>query len=300
MKHNNPKPLNLNANEPIITKSGDFENSLVFSPTTFTELIKLYNKNPQSLLSDGSPLSKKSNKFFQTIIFTDFIEEWKKCSQTDRYFEFGASVKLAHILSLDASNIPSLFTQSIKEFAPMPILDSISLGKTLTLEKQSSIEPILKLLEGRIEVRNLNHNISLRWIDLKNNPIRIISLLSPHDIITRVRIPKIPFNFHYRKRINFDNSTKGFISLSAVSLNEKYTIIRNNFIFTLGEETILKDNEMEAYIINRVFPLSEKERDQLEKATALLFGHHPFYAQIGGNLFKNYLRKLTDTMIYAD
>lgn len=238
---------------------------IIYTPSSLTDLLNIYKKNPTALLFAGGTwtLSHQKDKIFhlgKTVINMGKLTELKKISRSERYLEFGSGVSLADILNLKASVIPPILYQAIQTMATPQIRNRATIGGNLCVkDHRMSLFPALSVLNAQIELRETG---SSRWIEIRrfinedNEPD-----IHPNELLTRIRIPIEDYEFQISKSIGFKLSAgKDFASCTAVARMHKNVVLELRVRIMDGKWHQFRPLQTESHINGKKIPFSEKDK----------------------------------------
>ncbi len=225
----------------------------IFSPTTITELIRIKQAHPQSLLWGGGtslmPLycyERDSN--LREIIYTGMVQELHKISRREKYLEVGACVTVNGLRHGTGQNVlPPLLYQGITTMATEPLKNMITIGGALGISQNNPplhIPTLLAALRGHIEIRQKNKS---HWITAH----RFLrdegkSLLREGGIITRIRIPLEERNFNFYTTIGtpWESPEKSIIFCCTAQITEG-SLMDLRFAINYPQWSVLRIQEIE-------------------------------------------------------
>jgi len=243
---------------------------MIYTPTTITELMQVYRRNPASEIYAGGTwiLGKQTSEFIQlskTVIYLGKIEELKKITRTERYIEFGSCVTLADILNLKARIIPPILHSALQNIATQQIQNRATVGGNLAVKEQRmSLFPAFLVLDAKLELKKQNTS---RWIDLKrfineeNHPD-----IMEGEILTKIRIPIDEWQLQNYNAIGERMQIDRNYQVNAWSCKIiKEQIIDLRAIFVDGSKTLFRPFQTEGNIIGKKLPFTEREISELQE-----------------------------------
>ncbi|MCP4163157.1 MAG: hypothetical protein GY760_24105, partial [Deltaproteobacteria bacterium] len=245
-----------------------------------------------------------------SVINLKTVDELKRINRTDRYLELGSTVTISKVLDLGKSIVPKALYSALKEIGPPQIRNMATIGGNLCISNRSmDLFPILNLLDTQIELRkhkDLRSRRKLlrrdsRWIPTSrfiNNEGETI--LTPGEIVSRIRIPNENWAFQTYTKIEGISSLLVFLGLATT---DKYTISDFKISFSTSRERIIRNRELEADLVGRRIPLTRKEFNQINiKLTETFqnFKETDFTAARAIALTKHFIEEISDPVEEED
>mgnify|MGYP001123537034 CR=1 FL=1 len=264
----------------------------VYFPDTLNEVLQLRRRNPDALLYAGGTyvLSQRPGRFVELpsiVVSLQDVEELGRVSRTERVIELGATMTLSRVLRLGRQNVPHTLYDAIRSIGPPTIRGLATLGGNLAIPgRLMTATPVLTLLDARIELRRQGNS---RWIPATRFHLPDGGLdLKSGEIITRVRIPLQQWSVEVFRRFGSELAPESdpltFCGLARMS-NGIVEELRVNG--TASGRTILRSKTMEAELVGRRVPLSQREVEGAREA----FGELP--AELNDIQRDRFLRLLT-------
>lgn len=252
----------------VINPGNEPSATFIYTPDTTAELLQSYHKFGKALIYSGGTYILKymypsSSKLPNHIIYTGNIEELKRISSTDRYLEVGGNATLSRLLYIGKPHLPKVLYNAINSAGPIQILNMATIGGSLcTGDFRLNLLSALYILDTIVEVRSLRRS---QWVPInrfftKKHTI----ILEPNEIVTRIRIPNQSWNYAEFIKIgdhfSIDNTEMIFCAVA-----QKNKDIVSGFRVAIGnfQGWIFRSPEIEAELVGRRLPLSEKEEDSL-------------------------------------
>lgn len=239
-----------------------------FIPETIQELGELISNEPDyTLLAGGTSLFKDIDGEILSVpgvvINLDNIEEFKKESRTERYFEFGSMLTIEDIINRSYKYLPEVLLKGLKAIAPFPVRNAATIGGTIANNKiVSDIIPLLLIFNCKIEIltfykgkKRTKWEPINQYISTKNS--------RPNHIITRVRIPLASpgYSTYYKSGYRYNLFSE--VSFSAIAEIEKKNISTVSMGFNIENRKIIRLKEVEALLVGVKVPIPRKDRDHL-------------------------------------
>lgn len=267
-------------------------NPTVYFPDTLGELLQTYRRSPEALLYAGGTyiLSQRPGRFLElpaTVLSIQDVEELRRVSRTERMIEFGAGMTIARILRLGEQNIPPALHAALSSIGPPALRGLATIGGNLAIPaRMMTTVPVLILLDAKIELKRQG---GVRWLPVSRFHLPDGRLdLRPGEIITRIRVPLQPWSGQMFRRFGTELSPGsepltvcGLVRVSDGIVEE----IRLNG--TASGKTLLRSRTMEAELVGRRVPLSQREVESAGEA----FGRLP--AQLSDIQRDRFMRLLT-------
>ena len=240
------------------------EQMKVYFPETLGELLQAHRREPEALVYAGGTfiLSQRSGRFVElptTIISLQDVEELRRVSRTERYLELGSMVPIRQIIRLGENNVPRALHDALRHIGPPAVTGLATLGGNLAVSGRIMTGvPVLTLFDARVELRRQGGS---RWLPVGRIHRADGSLdLQPNEIITRIRVPLYPWTTEVFRRFGSelapDSSPLTFCGLARAS-NRIVEELR--IIGSAGQPRMLRNKSMEAELVGRRLPLSERD-----------------------------------------
>ena len=236
----------------------------VYFPETMGELLQIHRREPDALVYGGGTfvLSQRAGRFADlppAVISLQEVEELRRVSRTERYVELGAMVPIRQIIQLGENNIPGALHKALRYIGPPAVSGLATLGGNLAVPGRiMTAVPVLTLLDVRVELRRQG---GTRWLPVGRIHRADGSLdLQQNEIITRIRIPLYPWTTEVFRRFGSelapDSNPLTFCGLARAS-NRIVEELR--IIGSIGQPRLLRNKSMEAELVGRRLPLSERD-----------------------------------------
>ncbi|MCF7927564.1 MAG: FAD binding domain-containing protein [Spirochaetales bacterium] len=239
-----------------------------FSPADLTELIQLYSRHPSAVLFAGGTWllgreQKKIPVLGEQVINIGGIDELTRIHRTERFLEIGAAAPLSLLLEQAKRVLPVCLYRCLTSIGTPAIRNLAGLGGNLSNpEYRMDSFPVLFALEAQVELIGPEGSRRLpipRLIDSENN-LR----LKPGELIQRILIPVESFTeeLYWKHEHNFW-MPETHLSVTAVARMEKGTISEARLVFSAFRRLVMRHRELEAELVGRVPPLSQRETEYL-------------------------------------
>lgn len=243
---------------------------IVYTPTTLSELLTIYKKNPHALIFAGGTwiLSQqigKTVKLGRAVIHISNILELSKITRSERFIDFGACATLESILKINTKIIPPILYMAIKSIATPQIRNRATIGGHLAVRSnRMSLFPVLTILDAKIELRKMGQS---RWVDARRFANNENSLaLGTDEIITRIRVPIEEHSFQIFKDISTPlSNNEDYVSISTLIKFSKENILESKIIIMFGRYFHFRPIQTENNINGKKIPFSEKEVAQIRE-----------------------------------
>ena len=286
-----------------VTEEQQFEDELVFSPTSLDELLRLKINYPDGLLlAGGTDLglrASKNRERFKVIIHTGHVAELTKIEETDDVLEIGAAVTYSESLESITRAYPS-FGRLITRIGSRQIRNMGTIGGNIgTASPIGDTLPCLVSLNASFEIVSQGSSRLERAEDFFIG-YRETSL-NPNEIIKKIKLPKLQKNQRFRvykisKRYDQDIS-----SVVAAFLIEIENDVVVGFRATFGGMAAIpkRASECEKVLLGKEW--SEENMlmvsKEVEKDFVPLSDHRAssnYRLKVAANLFLRLYRDLSD------
>lgn len=239
-----------------------------FIPETIQELGEIISNEPEyTLLAGGTSLFREINgdnlMVPGAIINLDRIDEFKKESRTERYFEYGSMMTIEEIINRSHKYLPKVLLKGLKAISPLPVRNCATIGGTIANRKIiSDIIPLLLIFNCKVEVLTfIKGKKKSKWESI-NQYIQTRDNRKNH-IITRIRIPLASPSYASYYKTGYKYNLFSEVSFSAIAEIEKKNITTVSMGFNIENNNIIRLREIEAFLVGVKVPISTKDRDNL-------------------------------------
>lgn len=238
---------------------------LVYYPETTSELVQLYRRKPSASICAGGTFlfSDTATSTIGDIISLQNIDELSRVSRTERYVELGAATSLAQIVDIGSTHIPAALIQAIESVGPTWVRNIATIGGNVcTPAPILTLVPVLQLLDAKVELRRHGHG---RWIPIgRFHPVEGGTALRESEVLTRIRLPIATWNVQVFRKFGRETDPRPqSLTFCAVARTGKGVLEDFRFIFGTGRSLPVRNKELEAEIVGRKLPLSDREFEVL-------------------------------------
>jgi len=234
--------------------------SQVFSPSGFQELFSAWKSFPDAVpYAGGIEFIRNQGSVIpmlpKTIISLDKLEELRRVRRTERYLEIGAMVKLNQIINLGRV-VPEVLIRCLECIASPQLRNLATIGGNLcSTFNRLDCAAVMVALEAQFELRTAQ---SVRWVPvshflLPSGP----PLLSPQELLTRIRIPLEPWTFTYYYKLHDAGNKKPSDAVLFVIKNEKNILTGIRAVYS-GQIT-LRQRDSENILEGKRLPLDRRD-----------------------------------------
>ena len=197
--------------------------------------------------------------FPATVVSLARMEEMKRIARNERYIDIGATASIASVLQIGSNVVPDVLVEALGSIGYRPIRNLATLGGNICVpEARLTAFPVLLLLDAQVELRRANRS---KWISLSRfvHPDGTLNL-EPDEICTRIRIPRAEWNVQvYRSTHSGTTPSQWGLSFCGVADTRKSVLSDFRFAFGSMGKTFLRTREIEAELIGRKLPLTDRE-----------------------------------------
>lgn len=239
-----------------------------FLPESINELGELIvNEQDITLLAGGTSIfrDKEGDNLDVpgALINLNHIDDFKKESRTERYFEYGSMVTIEEIIKGSNKYLPELLLKALKSVAPYPVRNIATIGGTISNKKiVSDLIPTLLIFNCKVEVLTFPRGKrKTRWESIN----QYISTRDDRDlhIITRVRIPLASPGYYNFYKTGYKYNIGSEISFSGIADIEKKSISTISMAFNIENRDVIRLREIEAFLIGIRIPMGAREKESL-------------------------------------
>jgi CO/xanthine dehydrogenase FAD-binding subunit len=196
----------------------------VFRPKSLGGTLRLYTRNPGSLLyAGGTEIARRARhgsgrplNLPQKVIYLGNVQELTRISRGQRYLDIGSVLDLSRILSIGRNVLPPVLFETISQIATPAIRNLATLGGNISLRTcRGDSLPALSVIDTQLELRTAG---STRWVqvgeffDGQNLPD-----LRPGEILTRIRIPLEEWDFAVTRKVQSGAGLRTSLSFAGVA-----------------------------------------------------------------------------------
>jgi xanthine dehydrogenase FAD-binding subunit len=260
--------------------------SEIHNPKDLPETLEAMARHPGALLYAGGTdiLREQGGRGLSlppVVICIHALPELRKAGLTERFLEIGASVSLAEILELGESALPALLAQSIRGIGSPSIRNLATLGGNLACrDRFMDAWPALACLDALAELRDRG---GATWMNVNRLSGPEGKPAFPEGaLLTRIRVPLERWDATALRKVGSRDYPGPDTAVFALAARAEKGIL-SEFRVAFAGDRALRLRDIEARIIGRSLPLSERERkafgaeyreaaSALPEALALQFG----------------------------
>ncbi len=241
-----------------------------YTPTGLPDLIDFLEERPHAIIFAGGTyiVGRHRRKYFEldrdVAVITE-IEELSRIHRTERYIEIGAGATISSILEIGTNVVPTVLTDALRDIGTLPIRNRATLGGNICVpEMRLNSYPALLLLDAAVELRSKRGS---RWIQMNRfaEPDGTLAK-QPGEVCTRIRVPFGDWNIQVFRTLGSGITGREWtVSFCGAATTRKRMLADLRFAFGSMGKTVVRDREIEAELIGRKLPLSERDRDQAEE-----------------------------------
>jgi CO/xanthine dehydrogenase FAD-binding subunit len=245
---------------------------LVYYPTSLGEALSLFAANPNSQLVAGgtSFLTYPHEEYipFNRIII-NLLEasDLRKIVIRERYVDIGPMISLGDLAKQGRIFLPEVFKTALAQLGHYSLRNQATLGGNLVQGfGQGDLIPVLLVLGAQVELKSYRNT---RWTDIRDWLIPDTPLPGPREIISRIRIPTLPWNYaFYQKLGKYQSPPYHRGSFCTNAIVQKGIIDQINIAILTPLIGTIRNRNWEAILTGQRLPLTRKERslvfDQFE------------------------------------
>ena len=237
--------------------------SEIHQPKDLAETLEIMARHPGALLYAGGTdiLREQGGRGLDlppVVICLHAVPELRRAGLTERFLEIGASVTLAEALELGESALPSLLAQALKGVGSPAIRNLATLGGNLACrERFMDAWPALACLDALVELRDQG---GAAWMNVNRlagpggEPAFPVGAL-----LTRIRVPLERWDALALRKVGNRDYPGPDTAVFALAARADKGLL-SEFRLAFAGERSLRLREIEARIIGRSLPLSDRER----------------------------------------
>jgi CO/xanthine dehydrogenase FAD-binding subunit len=243
----------------------------VFRPKSLGGTLRLYTRNPDSLLYAGGTeiirrVQRGSRRVFafpQKVIYLGNVQELNRISRSQRYLDIGSALDLSRILKLGRNVLPPVLFEPLSGIATPAVRNLATLGGNICVRScRGDSLPALSVIDAQLELRTAG---STRWttvgsfLNQRGRPE-----LRPGEILTRIRVPLEEWDFAlFRKVGGRQRLGRNTLSLAGVARFPKGRLEVLHFCLGGLKTPVLRLPGLESRLKNAAVPVSTKLIDSL-------------------------------------
>ncbi len=231
----------------------------VFRPKSLSGLLRLYGKNPESLIFSGGTriiplLTKGKNRrinFPEKVIYLGNIGEMFRISRSQRFLDMGACLPISRILSIGRHIIPRVVYEALHSIGNPSIRNLATIGGNICSPTPFNDSlSALNVVDARLELRSQS---GTRWI-----PAGQFIKFNPGEVLTRIRIPLEEWDYQVFRKAG-GNQSPTTISFAGTARFAKG--ILESFHFSIGgvNVKVFRNRDLEAQFEGSKLPVSVRE-----------------------------------------
>jgi CO/xanthine dehydrogenase FAD-binding subunit len=253
----------------------------VFRPKSLGGTLRLYARNPDSLLYAGGTeivprLQQGSGRLLRLppkVIYLGNVQELNRISRSQRYLDIGAVLDLSRILKLGRNVLPPVLFEAISGIGTPAVRNLATLGGNVCVRTgHGDCLPALSVIDAQLELRSAG---SSRW-----TPVSRFFADSGYpglrtgEVLTRIRAPLEEWEFQvFRKIGDRQYLGRSCLSFAGVARFPKGSIEALQFCFGGLKTPILRAPALETRLKNISLPVAAKLTESLAgELDALLAG----------------------------
>lgn len=241
----------------------------VFRPKSLGGTLRLYTRNPDSLLYAGGTeivrrIQRGSGRVFafpQKVIYLGNVQELNRISRSQRYLDIGSALDLSRILKLGRNVLPPVLFEPLSGIATPAVRNLATLGGNICVRScRGDSLPALSVIDAQLELRTAG---STRWttvgsfVSQRGRP-----QLRPGEILTRIRVPLEEWDFALFRKVG-GRRRRRTLSFAGVARFPKGSIEVLHFCLGGLKTPVLRVPGLESRLKNASIPVSTKLIDSL-------------------------------------
>lgn len=242
--------------------------SRFYFPDTLNDLLHDLRSHPGALIYGGGTYILKQQRsrtvtFPPHVISLQEVEDLDRVSRTERHLEVGSMVSIKKLLLIGKNVIPEGLYTALEQIAPPAIKNLATLGGNICVrEYNMTSATILQLMDVGLELRRLGGS---RWVSSTRFRLPDGRLdLAGDEVLTRIRIPLDTWNIQMFHRFG-NESAPETNPLTFCGLASTGKGIVGDVRIGIGTSApfLARNREIEAGIVGRKLPLSDREITQI-------------------------------------
>lgn len=237
--------------------------SEIHYPKDLAEALDAVARHPGALIYAGGTdiLREEGDRalaFPTVVICIHKLPELRKAGRTEQFLEFGACVTLSELLELGESALPPLLAHALGGIGTPAIRNLATIGGNLACrERFMDTWPALACLDALVELRDLE---GATWMNVNR-------LAGPEGepafpvggLLTRIRVPIERWDVTVLRKVGNRDYPCPETAVFALAARAEKGIL-SEFRLAFAGEKALRLRDIEARLIGRSLPLSERER----------------------------------------
>lgn len=237
--------------------------SEIHYPKDLPETLEAMARHPGALLYAGGTdiLREQGGRALSlppVVICIHALPELRRAGLTERFLEIGACVSLVEALELGDSALPSLLAQALQGVGTPAIRNLATIGGNLACrERFMDLWPALACLDALAELRDRGGST---WMNVNRLCTPDGKPAFPEGgLLTRIRVPLERWDAATIRKVGSRDYPGPDTAVFALAARAEKGIL-SEFRLAFAGERALRLRDIEARIIGRSLPLSERER----------------------------------------
>lgn len=243
----------------------------VFRPKSLNGTLRLYARNPDSLLYAGGTeiirrVQRGSRRVFAfppKVIYLGNVQELNRISRSQRFLDIGSALDLSRILKLGRNVLPPVLFEPLSGIATPAVRNLATLGGNICVRScRGDSLPALSVIDAQLELRTAG---STRWTSVgsflneRGRPE-----LRSGEILIRIRVPLEEWDFALFRKVGGSQRLEGdALSLAGVARFPKGRLEVLHFCLGGLKTPVLRVPGLESRLKNASVPVSTKLIDSL-------------------------------------
>jgi CO/xanthine dehydrogenase FAD-binding subunit len=252
-------------------EEGGVKEVRVFRPKSLGGTLRLYTRNPDSLLYAGGTEivrrvqqgSRRVFAFPPKVIYLGNVQELNRISRSQRHLDIGSALDLSRILSIGRNVLSPVLFETLSGIATPAVRNLATLGGNICVWScHGDSLPALSVIDAQLELRTAG---STRWTTVGSflNQRRRPEL-RPGEILTRIRVPLEEWDFALFRRVGGRQRLGGnTLSFAGVARFPKGSLEVLHFCLGGLKTPVLRLIGLESRLKNASVPVSTKLIDSL-------------------------------------
>jgi len=243
----------------------------VFRPKSLGGTLRLYARNPDSLLyAGGTEIVRRVQRgpgrvfaFPQKLIYLGNVQELNRISRSQRHLDIGSALDLSRILSIGRNVLPPVLFEPLSGIATPAVRNLATLGGNICVRScRGDSLPALSVIDAQLELRTAG---STRWTTVGSFLNRSgRPELRPGEILTRIRVPLEEWDFAlFRKVGGRQRIGRRTLSFAGVARFPKGSLEALHFCLGGLKTPVLRVPGLESRLKNVSVPVTTKLFDSL-------------------------------------
>jgi CO/xanthine dehydrogenase FAD-binding subunit len=239
----------------------------VFRPRNLGGLLRLYGRNPDSLLfAGGTDLGPRlrgggtrSLELPEKVIYLGGVAELGRISRSQRFLDIGACLSLSRIMAIGRNVLPPVLYQALAAIGTPSVRNLATLGGNLcAAANRGDVWCALTVIDAQLELRSLGGG---RWVSAAaflSAPERFG--LRPGEVLSRVRVPLEEWDLQlFRKLGGGVPDRRRALRFAAVAHFPKGTVDACRFCFDAPALPLFRSPAVESRMKSARLPFAARE-----------------------------------------